>query len=140
MSEHETERSKPSVKSFDPWKLPQPDDGIVYLYRSFVDGFWRVINDEDIALQEATGYPVGELVEQESMGEYDDSECGELRAIYVPSSDSDPERFEDAEMAVSNARGLLSDFEEVSVEVKHGSIEHAIAELQNARRALPDDY
>lgn len=46
----------------------------------------------------------------------------------------------DAEMAVSNARALLSDFEDVDTEVRHGAIDHAIEELRNARRALPDDY
>jgi 5-methylcytosine-specific restriction endonuclease McrA len=45
-----------------------------------------------------------------------------------------------AERNVANARALLSDFDEVSLEVKHGSIDHAIEELQNARRALPDDF
>ena len=47
---------------------------------------------------------------------------------------------EQAEMAVANARSLLSDFEEVGTEIKYGSIKHAIDELENARRALPDDY
>lgn len=46
----------------------------------------------------------------------------------------------DAVMAVRNARGMISDFEEISLEERHGAIKHAIEELQNARRALPDDY
>lgn len=46
----------------------------------------------------------------------------------------------DADAAVANARALLRDFEDESVEVKHGSIKHAMDELRNARRALPEDY
>jgi len=46
----------------------------------------------------------------------------------------------DADAAVANARSLLDDFEDVSVEEQHGAIEHAIAELRNARRALPEEY
>lgn len=45
-----------------------------------------------------------------------------------------------ADQNVANARALLSDFEDETVEVKHGSIKHAIEELRNARRALPDEY
>jgi hypothetical protein len=47
---------------------------------------------------------------------------------------------ERAEQNVRSAVALLDDFEDVSVEVKHGAIKHAIEELRNARRALPDDY
>jgi len=47
---------------------------------------------------------------------------------------------DDAEVAVANARSLLSDFEDVGTEVRHGSIKHAIEELRNAREALSDDY
>jgi len=47
---------------------------------------------------------------------------------------------QEAEIAVANARSLLSDFEDVDTEVRHGAIDHAIDELRNARRALPDDY
>lgn len=46
----------------------------------------------------------------------------------------------DAESAVANARAMIADFEDISVEEKHGAIKHAIAELENARRALPEDY
>jgi len=53
------------------------------------------------------------------------------------SSDSDAEQ---AVMAVRNARSMLSDFEDVDTEVRHGAIKHAIEELQNAQRALPNDY
>lgn len=45
-----------------------------------------------------------------------------------------------AERNVANARALLDDFEDVTVEVQHGSIKHALEELRNARRKLPDDY
>lgn len=79
----------PPLDSFDPWKIREPDDGIVYLYKSSVDGFWRIIADEDMALQEATGHPVGELVEYEQMGDYEESEMGELRAIFVNGVDSE---------------------------------------------------
>ena len=85
-TEHET---SPPLSDFDPWKVGQPDDGIVWLYKSAVDGRWRIIKDEDHALQEATNYPVGELVEQEKRGVYDESESGELRAIYVSPAGSD---------------------------------------------------
>lgn len=50
------------------------------------------------------------------------------------------EETERAAQCVANARVLLKDFEDESVEVQHGSIKHAIEELRNARRALPDDY
>lgn len=55
-------------------------------------------------------------------------------------TDPDEPRVERAETNVANARAMLSDFEDVSIEVKDGSIKHAIEELRNARRALPDDY
>lgn len=83
----------PSLQSFKPWKLPQPADGIVYLFRSTFDDSWRIINDADFALQEATGYPISELIELEETGDYEASEEGELRAIYVPpaqTNDDDP--------------------------------------------------
>ena len=56
------------------------------------------------------------------------------------SNDAKEAEIERSETAVANARALLSDFEEVRVEVKHGSIKHAMDELRNARRALPDEY
>jgi hypothetical protein len=93
-TEHET---PPPLADFDPWKVGQPDDGIVWLYKSAVDGFWRVIKDEDIALQEATNYPVGELVDQEQRGNYEESESGELRAIYVPPANQDSNKQPGAE-------------------------------------------
>ena len=43
------------------------------------------------------------------------------------------------EVSVKNARSLLSDYEDVGVEVRYGAIKHAIVELKNARRALPDE-
>jgi hypothetical protein len=46
----------------------------------------------------------------------------------------------EAVTAIQNARSLLRDFEEVSVEERHGVIKHAIDELENAQRRLPDDY
>jgi len=46
----------------------------------------------------------------------------------------------DADASVANARALLQDFEDVSIEEQHGAIEHAIAELENARRNLPEEY
>lgn len=45
-----------------------------------------------------------------------------------------------AEQNVASARAMLADFEDESLEVKHGSLKHAIEELKNARRALPNDY
>lgn len=80
MKKH-TER--PDLDVFDWSNIPEPKDGILYLYRSSVDGFWYVWHDEDMALQDATGYPVGELIEYEEMGDYEDAEAGELLAIYV---------------------------------------------------------
>jgi len=47
-----------------------------------VDSFWYVESDEDIALQEATGYPVGELVSYEEMG-HEEAQHGELIAVFV---------------------------------------------------------
>ncbi|CDK38144.1 hypothetical protein [Halorubrum sp. AJ67] len=52
---------------------------------------------------------------------------------------SDTNDTTEAEAAVGNARAFLSDFEDESLEVQHGAIEHAISELQNAKRALPDE-
>lgn len=42
--------------------------------------------------------------------------------------------------AVARARSFLKDFEEADTEVRYGAIKHAIDELENARRELPDDY
>ena len=49
-------------------------------------------------------------------------------------------KLETAIVHVQSARSLLSDFEDVGTELRHGSIEHAIAELENARRELPDEF
>lgn len=46
----------------------------------------------------------------------------------------------EADRYVAAARSMLNGFEDESVEVKHGAVKHAIDELENARRALPDDY
>ena len=45
-----------------------------------------------------------------------------------------------ADASVRAARSLLRDFEQVSVEEQHGAIEHAISELRNAKRELPENY
>ena len=55
-------------------------------------------------------------------------------------SDTSAESTDRATQNVRSAVALLSDFEDCSVEVKHGAIGHAIEELKNARRALPDEY
>jgi len=44
-----------------------------------------------------------------------------------------------ADQNVASARGILEGFEHCSIEAKHGAIKHAIAELENAQRNLPDD-
>lgn len=41
-----------------------------------------------------------------------------------------------ADMDVQSARVILNDFEHESVADKHGSLKHAIEELENARRKL----
>lgn len=46
----------------------------------------------------------------------------------------------DPDASVANARAMISDFEDITVEEQYGAIKHAIAELENARRALPDNY
>lgn len=46
----------------------------------------------------------------------------------------------DANQNVASARAHLDDFEDEPLEVKYGAIKHAIDELQNAKRKLPDDY
>lgn len=37
---------------------------------------------------------------------------------------------------VSEARGLLGDFEDLTAEEQRGALDHAIASLENARREL----
>ena len=75
---------RPQLSEFDLSKVREPKDGILYLYRSFVDGFWRVESDEDMALQEASGYPVGEIQELENFGEdCREGEYGDLIAVFV---------------------------------------------------------
>lgn len=46
----------------------------------------------------------------------------------------------DADHHVAAARSHLADFEDATVEEQHGAIEHAIAELRNGKRELPEDY
>lgn len=78
--------SPPSLDGFDLSDVREPSDGVLYLYKSSVDGFWRVESDEDMALQEATGYPVGEIQELEAFGDDDvcpEGEYGELLAVFV---------------------------------------------------------
>lgn len=77
------EHPAPPLGEFIYRHVPRPKDGILWMYRSTVDGFWHIDNDADIALQEATGYPVGELVEYEELGDYESGETGELRAVFV---------------------------------------------------------
>jgi hypothetical protein len=36
-----------------------------------------------MALQEATGYPAGELQKYEAMGDHEAAECGDLLAVFV---------------------------------------------------------
>lgn len=55
------------------------------------------------------------------------------------SGDTENGAIERADQAVANARAMLYDFEGETLEVRYGSIKHAIDELQNARRALPDE-
>lgn len=47
---------------------------------------------------------------------------------------------DEAAANVSAARSLLSDFEDVSLEEQHGILQHAVNELENAQRELPNDY
>ena len=77
----------PGLGRFDYSNVMKPHDGILYLLqRSGSGGEWWVYEDEDMALQAATGYPVGELVEYER-AEYEDGwdpgEDGELRAVFI---------------------------------------------------------
>ncbi|GGC72473.1 hypothetical protein [Haloferax sulfurifontis] len=46
----------------------------------------------------------------------------------------------DDNSAVAAAKSMLAGYGDLTVEEKHGAIQHAIAELENARRALPEDY
>lgn len=138
----DTEKAQsPPLSDYEPWKIGQPDDGIIWLYKSDVDGFWRIIQDEDRALEEATGYPIGELRELERMGDSEYIEYGELRAVFLPPAESKlTSEQEKAVNSIQNARELLDDFEDLDTEMQHGAISHAISELENAKRALPDDY
>jgi hypothetical protein len=74
----------PDLSCFDFSNLPEPDDGIIYLYQSTIDGFWHITVDEDIAIQEATGYPPWEL--REDMKGSHLQEKGTLIAIYIDSN------------------------------------------------------
>lgn len=73
---------RPILDQFDLSEVSRPSDGVLYLYRSDNDGFWYVDRCEDLALEGATGYPVGELRDQEG-DEWDANEHGELIALYV---------------------------------------------------------
>lgn len=78
--------------------------------------------------------------------------CGNCRSSLLAQTDHEPlhegyEQYQEATATdhraaqdVANARALLSDFEDESTEVRHGSIKHAISELENAKRRLPDEY
>lgn len=46
----------------------------------------------------------------------------------------------DAESYIEQAKSHLIGFGQLSTEEKHGAIKHAIAELENARRELDDEY
>lgn len=92
MSENDTYSSgteRPSLSSYDWSEIPAPADGILYLAKRRGDGFWLIYPDGDMALQAATGYPVGELIDYEEMGDYEDAERGELRALFVGEDRSD---------------------------------------------------
>lgn len=75
--------SHPPIADYDLSELREPSEGILWVYRSSVDGFWYIDTDADMALQEATGYPVGELIDYERSGDYQSGEAGELRAVFV---------------------------------------------------------
>lgn len=51
-----------------------------------------------------------------------------------------PAAEEGATSSVRIARSYLAEFEDATIEEKHGLIKHSIEELRNARRDLPDDY
>jgi hypothetical protein len=74
---------EPDLRAFDLSDIREPNDGVLYLFRSSVDGFWHLDSDEDMALQEATGYPAGELQEYEAMGDHEAAEYGDLLAVFV---------------------------------------------------------
>lgn len=65
-----------------------------------------------------------------------ESEDTNTEADMLNSDDPHPE----AVTAIQNARSLLRDFEAIDTEERHGVIKHAIEELKNAQRRLPDDY
>lgn len=73
----------PHISRFDLSNVQKPSDGILYQYLNENQYFWFVCSDADMAQQEATGYPVGEIAELEKMGDWDEGERGELVAIYV---------------------------------------------------------
>lgn len=82
-------KTPPPLTSFDLSDIHQPTDGVLYLYRSAVDGFWYIDSDEDLALQEATQKPVGELVDQGNSGNWQESEYGDVHALFVGDSNGD---------------------------------------------------
>lgn len=79
--------NRPSLSEFDLSAVSKPTDGILYCYESAVDGLWYVTADADVALQEATGYPVGELVEYEADGWTDPQEHGKILSMIVGGRD-----------------------------------------------------
>lgn len=151
MNETEIFVDRPKLSSFDLSPVPEPSDGILYLYRSSVDRQWYVEADEDMALQEATGYPVGELQEYEAMGDHESAEDGVLHAIYVGepdddnevsmpertyvvnSSASDPAEIDSLEGAVEEAGGQLEFLEVLHKDDRPYSVtitSHAIPESE----------
>lgn len=79
----------PPLSNFDLSGLREPQNGLVYIFKSAADGFWAITSDPDIAQQDATGYPLGEIVEYEDYGDYETGEYGELRALEVADIDGD---------------------------------------------------
>ncbi len=77
-----------------------------------------------------------ELTEEASRAFIGIDESWTILADFAGDDDVSPT---DDEIAVANARSLLSDYEDVDTETRHGAIKHAIGELENARRELPDE-
>ena len=101
-----TAASPPSLGSFDWSGVREPAEGILYLYKSRVTGFWGVTDDQDMAVQEATGYPVGELQEDEALGDGTGGEVGHIIALYVGEGPGEVTRREKL-----RARGWSADVE-----------------------------
>jgi len=120
------DETAPPLSDYSPWKVGQPDDGIVWLYKSSVDGKWRIIKDEDHALQEATGCPVEELCEYEQVGDYESSERGELRAIFVPPTEPDTDSMTDSVSESKEQSELLT-------KDKNGTTGEVVEKIKNSR-------